>query len=38
MEIIGVANSYKSTEWKAAEGIFVHPSTEPTKNYAHTEL
>lgn len=38
MEIIGVSNSYKSTEWKAAEGIFVHPSSEPAKKYDHTEL
>lgn len=38
MEIIGVTNSYKSTEWKAAEGIFVHPSSEPAKKYEHTEL
>lgn len=38
MEIIGVSNSYKSTEWKAAEGIFVHPSSEPAKKYEHTEL
>lgn len=38
MEIIGIANSYKSTEWKTAEGIFVHPSSEPTKKVEHTEL
>lgn len=38
MEIIGITNSYKSTEWKAVEGIFVHPSSEPTKKTEHTEL
>lgn len=38
MEIIGVTNSYKSTDWKAVEGIFVHPSTDPTRKYEHTEL
>ncbi|XP_031635752.1 stromal cell-derived factor 2-like protein 1 [Contarinia nasturtii] len=36
MEIVGVTNSYKSTEWKAAEGIFVHPSQQPLKK--HDEL
>lgn len=38
MEIVGLTNSYKATEWKAAEGIFVHPSSEPTKKTEHTEL
>lgn len=38
MEIIGITNSYKSTEWKAVEGIFVHPNTESNKKYEHTEL
>jgi len=36
MEIVGVTNSYKATEWKAAEGIFVHPGQQPNKK--HDEL
>lgn len=38
MEIVGLTNSYKATEWKAAEGIFVHPSSEPARKTEHTEL
>lgn len=38
MEIVGITNSYKATEWKAAEGIFVHPSSEPARKTEHTEL
>lgn len=36
MEIIGISNSYQSTEWKTSEGIFINPS-EDTKPI-HTEL
>lgn len=36
MEVIGVTNSYQSTEWKASEGIFIHPSQ--SSKPIHTEL
>lgn len=37
MEVIGVGNSYSATEWKAAEGLFIHPNT-GTDKPVHTEL
>lgn len=37
MEVIGVGNSYSATEWKTAEGLFIHPNAGKDKP-VHTEL
>lgn len=37
MEVCGLSNGNTGSEWKAAEGIFVHPS-EIVKQTIHTEL
>lgn len=38
MEVIGVGNSYSATEWKTAEGLFIHPNIGKDSKPIHTEL
>lgn len=37
MEIMGTTNALQATEWKAVEGLFIHPSSGTDQNI-HTEL
>lgn len=37
MEVIGTGNSNQATEWKAVEGLFVHPK-ESREHTRHDEL
>lgn len=38
MEVIGSNDPYHATEWKAAEGLFVHPRDLADTKPVHTEL
>lgn len=38
MEVIGIGNAYSGTDWKAAEGLFIHPREVKENSYEHTEL
>lgn len=38
MEVVGLSNPYAGTDWKSAEGLFVHASEKKEESHAHTEL
>lgn len=39
IEVVGDYSGVKSaTQWKAMEGLFVHPTDLKTQHYEHTEL
>lgn len=38
MEVIGTGNSNQATEWKAVEGLFIHPKESREQITRHDEL
>jgi len=38
MEVMGTSNAYSGTEWRAVEGLFIHPNILKDHSNVHTEL